>query len=103
MSLFGETPQRVRQEAVGRKIVSAMTEPRSSEYTERQYPDIVGTRRGTKVCWVRALFQGKALNPLLHLEHCVTGFLEHEQNTPGLDTGGRDAKQRKNRIVIDGI
>lgn len=85
------------------KIVSAMTEPRSSEYTEQQCPDIVRTRRGTKVRQVRALFLRKALNQLLHPEHCAAGFLEHEQNTPGLDTGGRHAKQPKNHIVIDEI
>ena len=86
---------------VGRKIASAMTEPRSSEYTEQRCPDIVRTKKGTKVCGARAPFLGKALNQLLHPEHCVAGFLEHEQNTPDLYADGQDAKRRRNRIAIN--
>jgi hypothetical protein len=89
--------------AVDRKRASAMTEPRSYEYTVQQCLDTVRTRRGTKVRQARALFLGEALNQLLHPEHCAAGSLEHEQSTPSIDTGGRDAKRRRNRIVIDEI
>jgi hypothetical protein len=87
--------------AVGRKIASAMTELRSSEYTEQRCPGTVRMRRGMKVRGVRVLFLGKALNQLLHPEHCVAGFLEHGQNTPGLYTDGRDGNWRTNRIAIN--